>query len=529
MFKLLVADDEAAIRRGIVAMLGRALTSEDIAFIEASNGEQALELCHTEAPDLIISDIRMPGCDGLDFIRRLRMNANSPDVIIISGYEDFSYAKTAISLGVKEYVLKPVKKQEFVAMVSGYMQRIKESRHRKGQEVDHHISVHRAEEALRRSLMLELLDASDAVHARHSLEQLKDLNIYMNNGLLLSVALQIRLTGDNEDYITIAVRNIAGEALQELGLTDVKIVDCGSGILAFLYHGQKGDSLLADVKNSLNRILILLKQYLKAEVFAGVGEPVFGGEALSKSFQTAKQALLCKVFGQGGSLQYFERLPDGGNAPRPDFDKLFPNADAFTESKVIALFDNILFSKPSRSSMSALQSTHRSLERYVNKKLAAFNYAANPIRQIYRLEMMWDPQQLRRETAAYVKWAAEYLREQPGGSGSILLSEIIRYVRSNAANEINLNLVARQFSRSPSYLSTLFKRETGLSFTELLTTERMKLAREILEDTHIPVAEVSILCGYVNPKHFSSVFKKAFGESPAAFRENHWLERQISR
>ena len=127
MFKILIADDERFIRKGIIAILKRGL-EEEIQFVEAGNGIEAIDLAQKEHFHLVISDISMPGSSGLEFIKALKDSGQTATVIILSGYENFEYAREAVRLGVREYVMKPVKKPEFLELVRTCLEETRQSR-----------------------------------------------------------------------------------------------------------------------------------------------------------------------------------------------------------------------------------------------------------------------------------------------------------------------------------------------------------------------------------------------------------------
>jgi two-component system response regulator YesN len=116
MYAMLVADDEPWIRERIISSIDWAGIGVVVAG-EAADGEEALQLCLKLEPDIVITDIRMPGINGLDFIKALHESGGNAKIIIISGYGEFEYAQRAIKLGASDYILKPVENNELVAIV----------------------------------------------------------------------------------------------------------------------------------------------------------------------------------------------------------------------------------------------------------------------------------------------------------------------------------------------------------------------------------------------------------------------------
>lgn len=526
MFKILVADDEEMIRRGLITMLTRELTSHEVVFIEAENGIQAIERYNEELPDLVISDIRMPGCDGLELVSRLRSYQHSPEVLILSGYEDFKYAKSAISLGVREYLLKPVKKHEFVSIVSECMERIQNEKQSRNQETSDYISIRRTRSILLKNLLLDLLCTNNKKSAQDIITRLYGLGISLDKGLYRCAVLQIRLTDDNQDYISTAVKNISDEVLVELKIHNVVTTDFGHGMLIFLYHEQQQDQLLEKVTTHLTHTVQLIKSHLRAVVCAGVGAAVYSGEALSESYDAAKRALLCKIFDRQESMHIYDRLAQGTPLPLPDILGIFEKDHLSAGMRMNRLFDRILDQGLSQAALADLQALHLNLIRTAHRQLISAGKEDFSL-GFASLDLIWGSLHLHRETTAYMQWLETQLKRRDKGEGNTLFVEILRYVRNNASKKINLNTVAMRFNRSPGHLCALFKKEGGLTFTELLTSERMKLAKEMLENTDTPICEISTLCGYVSVKHFSSVFRRNLGNSPSAYREQYKIERQL--
>ncbi|WP_191017272.1 response regulator [Treponema zioleckii] len=117
MPKILIVDDEKLIRAGIKKMLSNNYENS-VVFLEAKNGIEALELCKTEFPDVMLTDIRMPGMDGVELMQNVSEMEKKPGIIVLSGFDDFSYAKAAIENGASSYILKPVDSQELIKAVN---------------------------------------------------------------------------------------------------------------------------------------------------------------------------------------------------------------------------------------------------------------------------------------------------------------------------------------------------------------------------------------------------------------------------
>lgn len=112
----MIVEDEKVIRQGIKVLLEEVFTGYQVLW-EAENGKRALEIIHTDVPDIILSDIRMPEMDGLQFLSFLQDKLPDVPVIVISGYDDFSYVREAFKLGVKDYLLKPIKRSELASVL----------------------------------------------------------------------------------------------------------------------------------------------------------------------------------------------------------------------------------------------------------------------------------------------------------------------------------------------------------------------------------------------------------------------------
>ncbi len=522
MFKILVADDEDVIRRGIVTILKRELNS-DICYLEAENGIEAHKLCKEHLPQIVITDIRMPFCDGLNLIKNIRENGYSPTFIILSGYADFEYAKSAITLGVKEYVLKPIKKQEFVFMVEGYVKSLTSEKHRIDEKFVRESENRKVTESVKQKLLRYLLDCQDSEEAEIHLKELYDLGIRFNENLLLCAGIQYQVTEENREFIDFAVKNIVDEVLtQDFSKNFLISVQYEAGRIVVIFEGIKRESMLSSVKHELSKINSLISKYLFVEVFTGIGDVVYGSILLYKSFKFASEAANFKLYRTGNNVQLFSDIPVSVKNEEGDLGKIIQPLENIKIAEVINIFEKLITLPPSIQSLSAIEKGYTQLEKNVERQLGNCNSTVvNTIVQPPPFGELWSFLQMKQEIIRYLNQVHEIACEAKiDVPNKKLVVDVLQYVRENAAGDINLNIVAEKFGRTSAYMSALFKKGTGMGFNEYITNIRMNMAKKMIEDTSIPISEVSSLCGYLNPKYFSVAFKNVFGMSPAAYRQN---------
>lgn len=521
MFKILVADDEDVIRKGIIVILKRELDS-NICYFEAENGIEALKLYKEHLPQLIITDIRMPFCDGLNLIKNIREIGYSPTFIIISGYADFEYAKSAIKLGVKEYVLKPVKKQELVALVDGYVKNLTHEKQKIDEKFVRESENKKVTENVKQRLLKDLLDCDDTDEVKKCVEELYDLGVRFSEKLMLCAMLQYQVNEENKEYIDFAVKNIADEVLtQDMGKNFLITVQYDSGRIGVIFEGLKRESILLSAKQELNKASSLIRKYLFVDAFAGIGDVVYGSGLLHKSFDFACRAANFKLYRTGNNVQVFTDISVSTNYEQGDLHKLIQPLESINRAEVINFFEKMIALPPSVQLMSAIEQSYSQLAKTINRQLIKYNSTrTESIVQPLAFFELWSFLQLKQEITKYLNQVYEIACEAKiDVYNKKLIVDVLQYVKENAASDINLNIVAEKFDRTSAYMSALFKKGTGMGFNEYITSIRMGMAKQMLADTSIPISEISSLCGYLNPKYFSVVFKNTFGESPAAYRQ----------
>ncbi len=520
MFRILVADDEDFIRRGIIAILKRNLPSEtEPCFLEASDGYEAFRQTDTMPVELVITDIRMPGASGLDFIKKLRTIHPDTPVIVISGYEDFKYAQKAISLGVCSYITKPVNKQELIDLVLHIIGESQKAIRRQTESVQKNIANKEIEKELKESLFLQYFTCTECEQISTLTRKLQKMGISFHGTLFVCVCVQYNLTHPME-FLDFAIVNIFQESLASIEefhyLGDAKTSE---NTLTFLISGDETSRFLSKLKQTLLIICQRLIDYYHCAIFMGVGHPIYDTLSIYRSYQTALEAANFKLFHKEYLVQLYSETHKGDALFPKQIDELTKAIRNLDKLQIAHAFHTFFTPPCTRQKLSILTEAYERFVKTFTNYLAPYEPLSKEIRTPAPLSTFFGMSMLHQEIFSCLD-AYEQMKatRDAGPSNQRLLADIKLYVHEHLADALDLTAVAELFDKSPSYISLLFKKGMQKGFNEYVTEERVRLAKEYLKDCSIPINEVSLHCGYVNAKYFSVVFKKVTGETPRDYR-----------
>ena len=526
MLKVVIADDEAR-----VCNLIRMLIDWDELDMTlcgtAGNGIEALELVRAQQPDILITDIRMPGCHGLELIERAKQEIPQLEIVIISGYAHFEYAQSAIRFGVGDYLLKPINKQELMSTLRKIAQRCR-ARETLGSEVEQlRRSSREDQQQLHVRLVQDLLSGTAGSLTQARLREEYRLNAQPG---LWRFAL-LGMDYDPERMSAASVTMIEEKA-EKLFRTEL-----GSACWAVLSHfsGGQGALLLGfapEREKEVRRSLRLALGQLEAqqamfggmEFSMGLSRPQTMPDALPAAAQEARLLLMERLtegtgrlletlpppsaLAQGRSLADYRQAVDAHLSQMTQEglaaanDQLEREAMAVAHARGAELF--ALVQEAGRAFLSRAEVTGR------EEKAAAFGarlaHAGSAAKLFAALREMTQA-----ELAA--------LLEQQRAGETRPIRQARAYVQQHYSEPITLESVCEAVGFSPSYFSALFKRETGENFVRYLTRVRIDRAKELLQQTNLSVSEVCARVGYNDLKHFTQTFKKETSLSPAQYRK----------
>ena len=506
MFKILVADDEQFIRKGITAILQRNI-EEPISIIEAKNGVEAIEKVGEEQPDLIITDINMPGCSGLEFIQRIQAKKIHTNVVILSGYESFDYAKDAIALGVKAYITKPVNKEELSTLVKQNMSEIFEARKRLHLEINQKSENRRMIDGIRLDFLNSLLRSKTKKEAAAYRVWLEELQVVFDNRFYVCVMFQYRLTDDNHDYIDFMVQNILDEYLSENSEKFMMNIPYESGKLVSLFSCKHEELNSNYFRRLIREAIGMVRQLGNIQVYAGISNVFVDIEQMYKTLKEAEIAVDFKIFELGDRLFIYQDLKEG---------KEVTLSNKVNYAEMMSIWNEcnrIVQSGASLRALQALKNLHQQVSNIEKKRLLP-----NQLPKLLDFSDFWSLDEMKRG----IKNGLEQLEKgkQEIAVNTALIEDMKSYIDEHLSEDIDLSTLSKQFNRSSSYISTMFKRAVDGGFNAYLNDKRIERAKGLLLDPSISIKEVAAASGFYNSKYFAVVFKKNTGKTPTEYRDS---------
>ena len=524
LYHIMVVDDEAEVRQGIANKINwNALGFKIVA--DAENGRDALEKAENLDLDVVLTDIKMPFMDGLQFGAELARRKPAVKLIVFSGFDEFEFAKEAIKLNVVEYVLKPVNAEE----LSNILRRVKETLDR---ELAQRRNINQLTEAYQRSLPLmrdkflhDLLRAPmDSAEVR-SLSERHALTVREGKYKVVAVC-NVDVRADRPpaiapELVSVSVRQMLDDELR--GRCKREIFPSVTSVIVIAAWDKEG---VEELMNLLTEVCEEANRIFNVSVTAGIGRPREKVEELYLSYAEARAAVEYKVVAGTGKAIYIGDMERTGSEnaeydPRKD-QKLLSAIKFGSREQIAAQVDQLLDEGGDAWSTQA--------------RLMAALGALIPIIQRYGLdecEMLgaredWLDLLTENTPRADIRaWLLEVclrmsgrLNQERVSTAKRLVEEAEGYIRDHYKDSsLSVEELCQRLHISQSYFSTIFKQETGMSCVQYLTDVRMERAVELLRTTDDKTYLVAEKVGYDEPNYFSYVFKKKFGVSPSQYRK----------
>ena len=530
MYKVLLVDDEALTRKAISQNIPWKETGFELVGT-AENGEEALRVIKEKSPDLVLTDICMPVMDGLALSEHIKRHYPQIKVVIISGYDDFEYARQAIKYEVSNYILKPITSVELVEELKKIKGKIEESLKHKKEIENAQKKFEDNIPALRSHFLTSLLKGD---YERADVEdKMSQLGVSLNKELQAVVMLEI----EEEDKFTekdikadeILIESSVENMVQELleGMEDVIFFRNAENKCILIFSENNHNKLTEFIRITCENMIKATYECTKVKIYMIVGEAVDSVKKWAYSYQKAMEAKEYKFLFEEQTIVYGQEVTAKKTTKNERFIRQIDhlilgiklNSIEEIEKEVKNIFEELRQSGREKKQMIVVVqnlalSIFITLEAYVADKIKEYD-KEDFILQLAELKHLRD---MEGRFLEFSKKLSEIIADKRNNENQKQAIKAVDYIEKNYMNiDISLNMVCEYLCVSTSYFSALFKNATGETFIEALTRIRIKKAKELLESSNMKNYEIALAVGYQDPHYFSSIFKKHIGVTPTEY------------
>lgn len=524
--KVVIADDEERICQLIQALIDWKSLNMEIAEM-AHNGIEAFEAVKKVQPDILITDIRMPGLSGLELIEKVKKSCPDVEIIIISGYAHFEYAQQAIRFGVGHYLLKPINKSELIETLEKLKEKIGQ---RQESERDKQILLRKAqknEDDMRSRLLTALLNGEPVSLSEAILQS--QYGISFKPGLIQPFCLKMDCEEETlgSPSVTVLMEKaleILDRNLREKGLDPI-MENQGFYCIGLLnYESRQQEDVRRILKNALSQM------ELQKAIFQSVEFSMALGKAVRKVAELEQAAAeLPKLIRQRlvrGSGRILEQQENYSSLQSEKLlEKYVREITHASEVMSTELADEaaVYLQKKVRESKNPRGCDILDLVYSAADVFTACIQIANRAECLEsfrrQCEQCADTEKLFSTLRRFQQKYIQEIEEKRENERVRPIRKAKEYIQNHYGEPITLEEVSSEVGLSPTYFSVLFKKTEGEGFARYLIKVRMEHAKTLLRESNLPIVEICKKVGYNDLKHFTQTFEKVTEVKPSTYRK----------
>ena len=561
MIKVFLVEDEYAIREGIKKSVDWEKNGFELVG-EAGDGEMAFPKILKTKPDILITDIRMPFMDGLELATLVKKELSDIKIVVLSGYDDFNYAKKAISIGVEEYILKPVSGENLLKELGKIAESIRAHRQEEQAREKYLQDMEEIRALERQKFIHDMIDGK--ISMQESLEQGRELGIDIT-ATYYSIVLFQAFLKNREDSDINSYSGVNEEILRRIkeeyaDLKNVYLYEQVGDVLCFLEKSDTLEEMDENVNRGIGIITNIMSEFGDWIYFISSGKPVERIRDVNNSYRDASRRFAdrymldesCIILGNDDMPQRQKKIRETIEAEKKDSakDMDFDNIDIrkldisgidfkmlsqktilhFLRSGTLSEVGDLVneyFNSIGEDAMGSIMFRQYILMESLlsgltfldsmgvgrDKASEILGDLKDPIKYVETLDSSRD----------YIRMLLNKMIEYRNQVSDKKYLEIIekakKFIQDEYRNEdMSLQLVASNVNVSSNHFSAIFRKETGETFIDYLTRVRMENAKELLACTSMKTSEIGFEVGYRDPHYFSYIFKKTTGMSPKEYR-----------
>ncbi len=519
---ILICDDEWMVRDGVKKV---ADSYDQITTYTADSGTTALALMR-EHKDIagVILDIRMPDMDGLCLLQKLREEKFDPEVVILSGHDEFDYAAQSMKYGVLEYVLKPVTSEKIRQIMDGLLRGIERKEELSARLSSYQAQIDTIRPVIRERYIIDLLNDSLTAEQRGNVERF--LGIDLSYGPFCCVMMRVKSASEcNDENLMLrlyAIREVLEHEAERC--VDVFLFCISSDTFAFV---TRGDQAIKAVTKLFDDTLIRIAEDYMVLFTAGWGRQVEEVEQLRSSYNEACTALNCNEFVSQVSVISIDDIMEH-DFEEYDALELLSELRLLGDAAAIARLSDVV-ERIRQDSRVDLDTAVLICETAVSAALARLKKTKEGYDEFSRI-FRKNPLSVIASAAdlsllcVYTLGVISDVGAAIGSGESKKIKKLVENCRGmideRFTEDIGVTELSEALCVSKNYLGQIFKRETGLTINEYLTQARLMWAKKLLSGTNLKIYEIAYRCGYSDCFYFSNIFKKHIGVSPSEYRDS---------
>ncbi len=517
IYRVLIVDDDPSIAEGISFLIQRFMPECQVVDL-AFNGIEGFEKALIIKPDIILTDIRMPEADGLEMIRRLKQADLNTRFIILSGYAEFEYARSAITMGVSEYITKPVEEDELCLALKNACSKVNEEHKKLEQEME-------MENAIMEYALKDILESSDSSYESVK-SRLNNLGFPIAYRWYTCAILEIneKKTKEMREKFLAGIKTYADKFLNNCGENFIISYSEDSAVLIMAYEAE-----YHKLSDNMGKLRLELSNALGAAVSIGLGRIYSKAEEIRLSFEEARCALNYKIIKGLECVILYDQIYAIDLKPNLVSDediKRFENCIDNMDDKGYKLVIEEIFQKIEKEkdlSLKDLQLLSLNLILSGIRKMSFMQIQLNEFlgKNIFSLESIGKFQtttQLKNWIFNMLKSMNELMLKNSIPEKRDVVEEAKKYMSKNFNRNISLNEISEKFFINPYYFSQLFKKKTGETYQNYLIGLRVDRAKKLLEETNLKLYEICELIGYTDINHFNKIFERIIGVKPGEYK-----------
>jgi two-component system response regulator YesN len=534
MYKVLIVDDEKYVRRWVRNCID--WTQYGFCIIgEAINGEDALQKIRDLHPDVVFLDMKMPIMDGATVIEKVNLMNPQIFFVVLSGYKEYEYMRSAIKNNAVDYLLKPIKPEDVLDALIKVQSRLEEVQKRSGMELQRKKMMKENLELRKERFLSDLLDEKviTSIELDKKLSEF-GIEICENRFAVVIINYDTINTGPkrgspkDDELLKSSIRNICSELYAQKNIKSC-FFNKNDNIISILSTLLDGPEMAKLVMDTCRLALDRINRFLNISIYFAIGNVVDNVICLGYSYKEACKAMELRIlYGKNNVVTVFD-TPKGFLPDILDFteeNKLITaikSADYALSKDVVGK----IFQKLQGIRMPGIETIKMVYYRLISVILRSiYDIGITPsylsideIKLFSAISEMDSLEEMQEEIILLIQNAISGIRNKLSIKNSVV-EKAKFYINENLSKEINLTNIADYVHITPNYLCSLFKAETRQNLSDYIINLRIEKAKSLLQDEELRIYEIGEKVGYKETKYFCRVFKKITGKSPMQFRKS---------